>query len=196
MDGSIYAFDSQFSQLLGSIADAKTYHLFAVGERQNGVVVVNKKKLSHYGWQHPGFTLRREFNLIDVPKSIAYVKNSVIIAYKKFYECLDLTSGLTSRILDVEREHKMVITEVNILDGRFKFLFHASFLLICFSLFLLLFPISAQQTHSDVKRFCCRWEHKVSFWMRMRWHKDSRLHLVLPTKSVWNGAPCQMQWRF
>lgn len=114
MDGTIVAIDSQFHQQLGAIADAKTYHLFAVGEKQGGLVAVNKKKLAHHVWENPGFSLRREYTMIDVPKTIAYFKNSVIIAYKKFYECLDLQSGVTSRILDVEREHRMVIAHVSI----------------------------------------------------------------------------------
>lgn len=113
MDGSIVAYDAQFHELLGSISDSKTYHLFSVNEKAAGLVAVNKKKLSHHIWQMPGFSLRRDFNLADVPKNIGFVRNSVIIGYKKFYECLDLNSGLTSRILDVEKENKMIILEVS-----------------------------------------------------------------------------------
>lgn len=80
---------------------------------QVGLAAVNKKKLSHHIWQMPGFSPRRDFNLSDVPKNICFVRNSVIIGYKKFYECLDLNSGVTSRILDVEKENKMIILEVN-----------------------------------------------------------------------------------
>lgn len=86
--------------------------MFAVHEKNNTVVVANKKKIQSYGWQGPGFVLRKEFNVFDVPKSILCVGGSVVIGYKKFYECLDLTTGLTNRLLDVEKECKMVSLEL------------------------------------------------------------------------------------
>lgn len=106
------AYDSQFFQSIGSIPDSKGCHLIAIYEKQNSVLVANKKKLSHYSWISPGFNLRKEFNLSDVPKTVAHIVNTAIIGYKKFYECLDLASGTTSRLMDVEKEHKMIIVEI------------------------------------------------------------------------------------
>jgi hypothetical protein len=80
--------------------------------------VANKKKLMQYAWQGqgPGFTAIKEFVLPDTPKSLHYTRNSVIVGYRKHYECIDLATGLSTRILDAEREHKMIICEV----GTFK----------------------------------------------------------------------------
>ena len=86
--------------------------MFAVHEKNNTVVVANKKKIQAYGWQGPGFVLRKEFNVFDVPKSVLCIGGSVVIGYKKFYECLDLASGVTNRLLDVEKECKMVPFEL------------------------------------------------------------------------------------
>lgn len=83
-----------------------------MNEQSRTLTLANKKKLFQYAWQGPGFALIREFNLADVPKSLLCVRNAVIVGYRKHYECLDLVTGLATRILDVEREHRMLITEV------------------------------------------------------------------------------------
>lgn len=74
--------------------------------------MANKKKLSHYTWLAPGFNLRKEFNLSDVPKAIFHIAGSAIVGYKKYYELLDLNTGTTSRLLDIDREHKLIVLEV------------------------------------------------------------------------------------
>ncbi len=56
MDGGIMAYDSQFYQLLGSIADSKNYHLFAVNEKASNLLAINKKRL-----------LNTHGNLLDLP---------------------------------------------------------------------------------------------------------------------------------
>lgn len=94
------------------IADQKGCHCFAVNEHNRSIVIANKKKLFQYAWQAPGFAFVRDFNLTDVPKSLLFVRNAVIIGFRRHYECLDLVSGHNSRILDVEREHRMLVTEV------------------------------------------------------------------------------------
>jgi hypothetical protein len=109
------AYDSQFYQLLSSIPDSKGCHIYAINEKQSSLVVANKKKLTHYIWQAPGFQVRKEYNLVDTPKSIYYFKHMVIIGYKKFYESLDINTGGSTRIADVDKEHKMVTIEVRII---------------------------------------------------------------------------------
>lgn len=108
----VTAFDSQYSQSLGAVAEQKGSHCYSVNEQSRFLVLANKKKLFQYAWQAPGFVPIREYNLADVPKSLLCVRNAVIIGYRKHYECLDLITGNATRILDVEREHKMLITEV------------------------------------------------------------------------------------
>jgi hypothetical protein len=114
IDGVLYAYDAQFYQQLATVADSRGCHLYSANEAFQMVVIANKKKLSQYQWQDSMFQLRKEFTLIDIPKNIYYLRGSVVIAYKKYYECLDLNSGGTSRILDVEKDHKMVIAEVSV----------------------------------------------------------------------------------
>jgi hypothetical protein len=84
-----------------------------VNEKLFTIVVANKKKLSVYSWQQPNFSLRKEINIQDVPKVLYFVHNSVVVGYKKFYECIDLNTGVISRILDIEKDHKMIVVEVN-----------------------------------------------------------------------------------
>ena len=95
-------------------------HAYSINEASRFIVLANKKKLFQYAWQATGFVPIREYPLTDTPKSLLCVRNAVIVGYRKHYECLDLISGSATRILDVEREHKMLITEVKILLFKLK----------------------------------------------------------------------------
>ncbi len=106
------AYDSQFYQLLASIPDTKGCHLYSVNERQSCLVVANKKKLTQYVWQAPGFNMRKEINLVDTPKSLFYAGNIVIVGYKKFYELVDINTGGITKLADIDKEHKMVTIQV------------------------------------------------------------------------------------
>jgi hypothetical protein len=128
-------YDSQFFQHLATLNESKGCHLFAVNEKAYSLAVVTKKKVSIYLWQPPNFHLRKEFSLSDTPKSIYYVNNCLIVGYKKFYECIDINSGIVSRILDVEKDHKMIMTEVgHFLVSLFYFQLAFRFCLPCPSL--------------------------------------------------------------
>lgn len=117
MDGVLSAFDTQFPQNVTTIADQKGCNCFAINEAHRTIVIANKKKLLQYAWQAPGFAFVRDFPLPDVPKSMVFVGSAVVLGYRKHYECLNLVAGVANRILDVEREHKMLITEVSAEKG-------------------------------------------------------------------------------
>lgn len=112
IDGTMMAYDSQFYQMLASIPDSKGCHVYAVNEKQSSLVVANKKKLTQYIWQAPGFQIRKEFNLADTPKSLLYAGNLVVVGYKRFYEVVDISTGGTAKIVDVDKEHKNISIEV------------------------------------------------------------------------------------
>ena len=112
--------------------------VFAVHERAGAVVVgcAGKKRLYAFAYsQSGGFQFRRELAVVDVPRTLLCLSPSsgagtvvVVAGYKKFYESLELSlsasaaasasagtqtaSALASRILDVEKEHKMIALEV------------------------------------------------------------------------------------
>ena len=114
--------------------------MFAVHERAGAVVVgcAGKKRLYAFAYsQSGGFQFRRELAVVDVPRTLLCLSPSsgtgagtvvVVAGYKKFYESLELSlsasaaasasagtqtaSALASRILDVEKEHKMIALEV------------------------------------------------------------------------------------
>lgn len=114
-DGHLMAYDSEFFQHLTTLVESKGCHLFAVNERQSSIALVIKKKLYLYFWQQSTFILRKEFSLQDVPKTIYFHQCGIIIGYRRFYESIDPATGLVTRILDFEKEHKMVCFEVEIL---------------------------------------------------------------------------------
>jgi len=79
------------------------------------LILVNKKKLIVYSWQAPGFIINHEYILQDLVKSIQYINTYVVLGYKKHYESLDLITGVTMKLFDVEKEHKMVALQVMLL---------------------------------------------------------------------------------
>ena len=113
-DGVVTAYDSQFYQLLSTIVDNKGCHLFAVSEKTYSLVLANKKKLFLYSWQSPGFALRKEMSLGDIPKCLHCLEHSgsVIVGYKRHYELVDLTTSISTRVVDVEKEHQMFCLEL------------------------------------------------------------------------------------
>lgn len=187
IDGTIMAYDSQFYQLLSTIPESKGCHLFAVHERTNTVVVVNKKKLSCYGWQSPGFVLRREVNLVDVPKSICCLEGGAVVGYKKFYECVDLSTGTASRLLDVEKECRMVALEVSgskLIDCMVALSIYPCHMPYISCLPLLACVVTLYCLLWACKGFCSR---SLEFWL------ERHLRLAQQARNVLNGRVSRWQ---
>ena len=112
VDGAITAYDLHTAQMITTIAETKGCLGFAVHEKSSILVVAIKRKLALYVWQGAGFVPRREISLADFPKTIACAANMIVVGYKRHYESVDLTSFATARLLDVDKEHRMVCLEV------------------------------------------------------------------------------------
>ena len=115
VDGMITAFDITSFQVKSQLLDTKGCHLFAINERSFTVVVINKKKMTLYAWQlgqNAGFVIRKEASLPDTPKALFYIQNAVIIGFKRSYEAIDVNTFASSRILDVDKDQRMVCVEV------------------------------------------------------------------------------------
>lgn len=118
MDNMVMAYDSHSFQILSQLLDTKGCHLFAVHERSSLLVVANKKKLSIYMWQESGLVPRRELNCNEVPKLLQCVPGAIIVGCKRHYEIIDLANMTMSRLLDFDKEHRMVSLEVHTIAGR------------------------------------------------------------------------------
>lgn len=105
------------------LAESKGCSSFAVNEKQFTVALSLKKKLCVYSWQQPNFVPRKEFTLQDIPKGVWCYQNVIIVGYRKFYDSIEPNSGLVSRVLDFEREHKMICAEVREVFSFFLFPF-------------------------------------------------------------------------
>ena len=130
VEGTIVAYDSHYYQMMTSIQDSSVKGcctLFTVHESSGSVIVSTQKKkiyLFHYqsggNGNSPVFTMLRDWTLVDVPRSLFCIPSHpnvvAIIGYKKFYESISLDlsvqESIPNRILDVEKEHKMVTLEV------------------------------------------------------------------------------------
>lgn len=102
--------------------DTKGCHLLAINERNFTVVVINKKKLSLYAWQlgqNTGFIIRKEYTLPDTPRAVYYIQNALVIGYKKHYEAIDVNTFAQARILDVDKDQRMICVEVILLETNY-----------------------------------------------------------------------------
>jgi hypothetical protein len=71
-----------------------------------------------FQWQsgNGGFALRREFSFSETPRAILCVggnSGSVIVGLKKHYEVIDLQTFNSIKLLDFEKEHRLVVFEVS-----------------------------------------------------------------------------------
>jgi hypothetical protein len=75
---------------------------------------VIKKKLVVFTWQGFGFTVKREVSLSESPRLVINTESFIIVGQKKSYEAIDTTQFTSSKVLDFDKEHKMVALNVRI----------------------------------------------------------------------------------
>ena len=112
IDGIITVYDINTLQVLCQLPETKGCTMFSISERNTLLAVLNKKKLTLYLWQGTNFIVRKELNLPDAAKIILCSHNAVIAGYKRHYEAIDLTLLSTHRILDFDKDHRMVCMEM------------------------------------------------------------------------------------
>jgi hypothetical protein len=112
IDGIIAVYDINTLQVLCQLPETKGCTMFSVSERNSLLAVLNKKKLTLYLWQGTNFIIKKELNLPDAAKVILCSHNAVITGYKKHYEAIDLSSLTIHRILDFDKDHRMVCMEM------------------------------------------------------------------------------------
>lgn len=74
---------------------------------------VIKKKLVIFTWQGFGFTVKREVALSDSPRVVINNDGLVIVGQKKSYEIIETSQFTVSKLLDFDKEHKMVALNVS-----------------------------------------------------------------------------------
>ena len=129
VDGVVTAFDMATFQIKCTLPDTKGCHVFSVHEYNGIMAVANKRKISLYTWlsfsptNAPGFYLRKEVsNLSELPKNIICVSNAIIVGFKRSYEAFDMNSFIPTKILDVDKDQKMLCLEVcHLLQRQFAF---------------------------------------------------------------------------
>lgn len=112
VDDCIMVYDIGNLQCIGQLLDTKGCQLFSVHEPSSLLCVVNKKKITLYNWKGSGFIPKREIILSETPKFVCSLSGAVIAGVKKQYELIDLSSFKTFKLLDLEKEHQMVGTEI------------------------------------------------------------------------------------
>lgn len=106
------SYDLQTFQLINQLPETKGCTSFAIHERSCMLAVINKKKLSLYLWQGTSFLLRREIPLSNEAKCLLCASNLVVVGYKRYYETIDMMTSAVNKILDFEKDHKMVCLEL------------------------------------------------------------------------------------
>ena len=84
------------------------------------IAVGSKRKLSSYSWTATStsltgnFQFRKEMiNLPESPRNIIFVSNGIIVGYKRSYESIDINTFISTKILDVDKDQKMLCLEVS-----------------------------------------------------------------------------------
>lgn len=115
MDGMIIAYEFGTNQKVSELPDTKGCIFFAANDRSSMLYVAMKKKLLFYLWTGSEFQLKRDINSTESIKSLIYSSsaNSIIVGYKRYYEAIDMLQLKPTRILEFEKEHKMLCLELH-----------------------------------------------------------------------------------
>ena len=111
-DAFIVVYDSDNFTALGQINESKGVLSYSVHERSSLLCTISKRKISLFLWQGFGFILRREIPLADTPRTSYCLDGVVVLGHKKWYEAMETSAYTVTRLLDVEKEHKMICMEV------------------------------------------------------------------------------------
>lgn len=91
--------------------------VYSINERASVLCVGQKHKMKVFSFLGglSGFSLRRELAFNETPRVLFPVGGGggcLIVGFKKHYEALDAHSYASTRLLEFEREHKLVCVEV------------------------------------------------------------------------------------
>jgi hypothetical protein len=112
VEGSIAAFDLSNHQQVAHLAETKGCSSFAIHEKSNTLAVATKRKLALYSWTGSTLVPKRDVSLSDTIKYLICAGDAIIVGFRRHYESLDLNSFAGSRLVEVDREHKMVGLEL------------------------------------------------------------------------------------
>jgi hypothetical protein len=93
--------------------------VYCVNERSSLLCVGQKHKMKVFSFLGglSGFSLKKDLSFPESPRVIFSTNSSsgcLIIGFKKHYESLDMHSFAPTKLLDFEREHKLVCVEVRL----------------------------------------------------------------------------------
>jgi hypothetical protein len=110
---------SSLSLVTDSIASSPSLGttLYNINEKAAILCVSQKHKMKIFHWQSGigGFILRREMSYSESPRAILCIggsTGSIIVGFKKHYEVTDLQTYNAVRLLEFEKEHRLVAFEV------------------------------------------------------------------------------------
>ena len=122
-DGYLMVFDLDTLQPLNPMPETKGANLFCVNERLSLLCVGIRHKFKLFSWQAgvkgvlvgslaSGFTLKKEFASPESPRALICTSGCIIVGYKKHYDAIDVQSYTSTRLVDFDREHKLISLEV------------------------------------------------------------------------------------
>lgn len=63
-----------------------------------------------------GFYLRKEISsLPELPKNITCISNAIVVGLKRSYEVFDINTLVSNKILDVDKDQRMLCLEVSLM---------------------------------------------------------------------------------
>jgi hypothetical protein len=102
---------------LNQMPETKGTTLYDINEKACLLCVSQKHKLKIFQWQSGlgGFLLRREVSYPESPRTLLCISgtNNLLVGLKKHYEILDLQSYNSTKVVEFEKEHRLVAFEVS-----------------------------------------------------------------------------------
>ena len=135
IDHIVTIYDLQTHAMIASITDSKGCSMFTVQESTSTIAIVHKSKLILYkrniisslsAPKHNSsiapinhsnsyqYQFHKECSLPDTPRLAQFIANHVmIVGFKRHYEILNVDTLISYHILEIEKEHKMICTQVS-----------------------------------------------------------------------------------
>ena len=199
MEGILTAYDLNFYSLLQTLTETKSCTSYAIHENEKLICVIIGRRIIVYQRIDNNFIILNDIPTSETPRAITYTSTSLIVGYKRHYEVMDLHLNSAIRILDFEKEHRMICFEVYyynnyLLNHKFDILIN--YILNVFFLYLLYLSGSFhhpkivninERDYSHFPQEQMQPLYTYQFLPQQRYHN---LNLLLFLMKNLNGHPC------
>lgn len=114
MDGVVAIYNLETCVLITQLNETKGCTAYTCHATENLLCIILNKKILLYQRQGSLFLLKKEINSPsqNTPRTATFTQSCLIIGYRRYYDIMDFNLGNAVKIIDIEREHRMVVVEL------------------------------------------------------------------------------------